>query len=420
MSSSDGSWPRRVRLAVLITHPVQYFKPVFAALAAEPGLDLLVVFGSDHGLRSSLDPDFGVRFAWDSSPAEGFPHTFISQGTLGELARWGASLPLALAALRRIRRFRPDGVLVFAYSPAFITLTTLLLAATGQHLLLRADGTDRAFPRSALKSALKDGLLRAYYRLFRHVFPIGSDSDDHFRRLGVPLRRRTPVPYAVDVDFFANQVKRWLPQRDQLRGEEMLPPEAVVLLWAGKITPVKNPQLLVEALALLQEPLRRRLALVVVGDGPLRESFETQLEPLLPGRCRFTGFRNQSEMGRFHALADALVFPSRQGETWGLVVNEALQFGLPVLVSNHAGCARDLVAPAAHPPAGSAVFASGDPRALAAALEGLLEQHDPGRLRRSVEPLPHPGDLARAVAVVARGLVPAQAASHSASTTQRQ
>lgn len=411
---------RPLRLAVLITHPVQYFKPVFAALAAEPDLELLVVFGCDHGVRSSLDPDFGVRFAWDSAPTDGFPHVFLSGRPLAELSRWASALPLALAAVGRIRRFRPDGVLVFAYSPAFITLSTLLLAATGQRLLLRADGTDRAFPRSALRSAVKDGLLRAYYRLFRHVFPIGSDSDDHFRRLGVPDRRRTAVPYAVDVDYFAAQVSRWLPRRDQLRAEQGLSPGAVVLLWAGKITAVKNPRLLVEALALLPEAKRGRLALVVVGDGPLRGEFERRLEPLLPGRCRFEGFRNQSEMGRFHALADALVFPSQQGETWGLVVNEALQFGLPVLVSDHAGCARDLVAPAAHPPAGSAVFASGDPRALAAALEGLLAQHDPGRRRRPVEPLPHPGDLARAVALVARGLVPAQAASHSASTTQRQ
>ncbi|MEI6828800.1 MAG: glycosyltransferase family 4 protein [Synechococcaceae cyanobacterium ELA445] len=411
---------RPARLVVLITHPVQYFKPVFAALAAEADLELLVLFGCDHGVRSSLDPDFGVEFAWDSAPTEGFPHAFLSKRPLPDLSRWGVALPLALEAVRRVRSFRPDGVLVFAYSPAFITLTTLLLAATGQHLLLRADGTDRAFPRSALKSASKDGLLRAYYTLLRHVFPIGSDSDDHFRRLGVPASRRTPVPYAIDVDYFAAQVERWLPRREQLRAQENLPPERVVLLWAGKITAVKNPGLLVEALALLPEAVRLRLALVVVGDGPLRQEFERRLEPLLPGRCRFAGFRNQSEMGRFHALADALVFPSRQGETWGLVVNEALQFGLPVLVSDHAGCARDLVAPDAHPPAGSAVFPSGNPRALAAALERLLEQHDPTRLRQPMEPLPHPGDLARAVATVVRGLVPAQAASHSASTTQRQ
>ena len=76
----------KTRLAVLITHPVQYAKPVFQALHERADLELLVVFGCDHGLRSSLDPDFGVPFAWDSAPAEGFPHRFASHAPLPALS----------------------------------------------------------------------------------------------------------------------------------------------------------------------------------------------------------------------------------------------------------------------------------------------------------------------------------------------
>ena len=122
-----------------------------------------------------------------------------------------------------------------------------------------------------------------------------------------------------------------------------LAPTDLVLLWSAKMTPVKAPFLLVEALAALPEAVRRRFWFVAMGDGPLRQSFEAQLKGLLPGRTRFLGFCNQSEIGRGYAMADALVFPSTQGETWGLVVNEALQFGLAVIASDHPGCVADLL-----------------------------------------------------------------------------
>jgi hypothetical protein len=227
------------RLAVLITHPVQYTKPVFQALHARADLELLVVFGCDHGLRASLDPDFGVPFAWDSAPSDGFPHRFASHAPLAALSSWPSALPIALRAVAMIRAFRPDAVLVFAYSPAFISLATVLLRASGQRLLLRAEATDRALDHSRSRQWSKDLVLRLWYRMFHHVFPIGSDSSDHFARLGVPPQRRTPVRYAVDVEFFRHQVEQWLPQRAQLRQSVAIPADALVLLWSGKITAVK-------------------------------------------------------------------------------------------------------------------------------------------------------------------------------------
>ena len=393
---------RRRRLAVLITHPVQYFRPVFAELAQDPELELLVLFGCDHGLRASVDPDFGVSFAWDCAPTDGFPHGLLSSAPLEALSSWRAALPLAWKAVKRLQAFRPDAVLVFAYTPAFITISTLLLRLSGQRLLLRADGTDRAFPRSRFKSLVKDTLLRLWYRQFDAVFPIGSDSDDHFRRLGVPARRRNPVRYAVDVDFFAAQVQQWLPQRQALRQAEAIGSDQLVLLWSAKMTPVKHPLLLLEALAQLPAVVRQRLWLLAVGDGPLRAVFEAGAEQLLPGRCRFVGFRNQRELGACYAMADALVFPSRQGETWGLVVNEALQFGLAVIASDHAGCVRDLLLGPTPPPGGSGVFPACDASALALALQAFAQAHPHGFTPQPWQAPPHPRDLAQAVIAVLR------------------
>ena len=391
---------RPCRLAVLITHPIQYFRPVFAELAADPELELLVLFGCDHGQRQSMDPDFRVAFAWDSDLTEGFPHLFMSQRPLADLSRWSVAWPLAWAAREHLRSFRPDRVLVFAYTPAWITAVTLLLRLSGQRLFLRADGTDRAFQRSRLKSLFKDLLLQRWYRQFDHIFPIGSDSLDHFRRLGVKPHALTPVRYSVDVDFFADQVRTWMPQRSALRLEQGFSGQELVLLWSAKMTAVKHPALLLEALMLLPESLRSRFCLLAVGDGPLRQRFEVQAGEILPGRCRFLGFQNQRSLGACYATADALVFPSRQGETWGLVVNEALQFGCAVITSDHAGSARDLVAAPAPSPPGSAVFASNDAAAMAEALSRFAALHPRGFTPKPIRGLPHPRDLAQAVSAV--------------------
>ena len=174
------------------------------------------------------------------------------------------------------------------------------------------------------------------------------------------------------------------------------------------MTPVKAPFLVVEALAAMPEAVRQRVWLVAMGDGPLRQSFEAQIEVLLPGQSHFLGFCNQSEIGRGYAMADALVFPSTQGETWGLVVNEALQFGLAVIASDHPGCVADLLASERDAPLGSAVFPSGDSNAFANALQEFVAAHPEGFRPQPSTDLPHPRDLASTIQ---------HWASHSASTT---
>ena len=383
-----------------MTHPVQYVRPALEAMASNPRLELLALFGCDQGIRERLDPDFGVSFSWDCSPTQGFEHQFLSHQPLHDLNRWIPASYLALKAWRRLHAYQPDAVLVFAYSPLFITITTLLLRLSGIRLLLRAEATDRALHRNGFKAFVRDCCLRIWYQGFQYVFPIGRDSDHHFQRLGVPMRRRVPVPYAVDVDYFASQIRHWLPQRYSLRQAAGIPAEDLVLLWSAKMTHIKNPALLLAALQRLTVEVRQRLWLVAVGDGPLRSVFEQGAKRLMPGRVLFQGFLNQSQLATSYAMADVLIFPSFAGETWGLVVNEALQFGIAVIASDHAGSTRDLLDPLYTVPEGSSVFPSGCAAALAEAINAFAVCYPNGYTPKPVQHLPHPCQLADAVGLV--------------------
>ena len=190
-------------------------------------------------------------------------------------------MPLAWRAARTISAWQPDQVLIFAYTPLFISLSTLLLKIRVQALLLRADGTDRAFPRSWLKSSIKDAVLRLWYRQFRHVFPIGADSDRHFARLGVAARGGIQFPMPWMLISFAQQHQHWSPQRLSLRRELGIGPADLVLLWSAKMTPVKAPFLLVEALAALPEAVRQRFGWSPWVMAPCATVFEAQLQQLV-------------------------------------------------------------------------------------------------------------------------------------------
>lgn len=331
-----------IKLAILLTHPVQYFAPVFRELAQQPNLQLKVFFGCNHGVIPREDPNFGVVFQWDCQPTAGFEHEFLSHNYLEDL-KGLRGIRLAAKTFTAINRYQPDAVLIFAYSPTFITASTLLLCLAGHKLMLRADTTDEALSRSYIKDKIRQLFLSFYYRQFTHFFPIGTDSINHYLRMGVDKSRMTLAHYAIDTEFFQKQVDFWLPQRETLRANAGIGEQDHVLIYCGKMFPPKNPLIIPDALENLSPVEKQKTWFFAVGDGELREEFERRIKVQLGERAIFVGFKNQSELGRYYAMADTLILPSQSGETWGLVVNEALHFGLRVIVSNKVGCAKELI-----------------------------------------------------------------------------
>jgi len=139
------------------------------------------------------------------------------------------------------------------------------------------------------------------------------------------------------------QRDRYLPQRLEVRQELGFNETHTIFIFSGKLIPKKDPLTLARALQALPESRRQSVGLIVMGDGMLRPAFEAECRKALGHRVVFTGFVNQSHIGRYYTAADCLVLPSAWGETWGVVVNEAMQFGLPAIVSDRVGCHPDLV-----------------------------------------------------------------------------
>jgi len=134
----------------------------------------------------------------------------------------------------------------------------------------------------------------------------------------------------------------------------------------------KQPLLLLEAYKRVRQKFP--CALLYVGDGPLRREIEKRAKQEAIPDVQITGFLNQSEIPQAYVAGDILVLPSAH-EPWGLVVNEAMNFALPIIVSDRVGCTPDLV----HEGESGFVFPYHSVDSLARAIETLVT--DPGRRR---------------------------------------
>jgi len=183
------------------------------------------------------------------------------------------------------------------------------------------------------------------YRRAARLLYIGARSKRHYEQLGCESSRLVFSPYCVDTSAFETDETARGRLRDRLRQELGVSEQHRVILFSGKLIPKKRPDLLLAAVGSFAQSTGRRLTLVYLGDGELRQSLEAESRMLTGVQVEFAGFKNQRMLSPYYHAADLLVLPSQHSETWGLVVNEALAHGVPCVVSSAVGCGEDLVIP---------------------------------------------------------------------------
>jgi glycosyltransferase involved in cell wall biosynthesis len=325
------------RLAVVLTHPTQYYSPWFRWLRTHTTLAFRVFYLWDFGVVARRDPQFGVPLAWDVDLLGGYESEFVPNRAArpGTERFWGIRNP-ALPA--RLQAWWPDAMLLFGYRYATHLRVIAWCRKRGVPLIFRGDSHLLGQPRP---SVFKRLALRTLYRRFAAVTYVGSANRAYFEIFGVPAGRLHFAPHAVDHEHFDPSRPAHQEAASRLRADLGLAPERRVVLFAGKFLPRKQPRALLEAF--LSAP-RPDATLVFVGEGEEKSALQTRVAQVPEADVRFLPFANQSEMPARYLLADLFVLPSRgHSETWGLAVNEAMHMGRPCLVSDVVGCQRDLV-----------------------------------------------------------------------------
>ncbi len=368
----------RVRLAYLVSHPIQYQAPLLRRIALESEIDLTVLFGSDFSIRGYKDQGFGVEVAWDTPLLEGYRSEFLRP--LRDTGEVSPTVPISRGIYRRLQQSdgRPafDALWVHGYASINALQGILAANALGIPVLMRAESWLADRVRSPWTLAAKAGFFRLLGSGIAAVLPIGTLNAaywTHYFGSSVP---QFLMPYAVDNQYFAHRAEAAVPREQELRSELRLAPGRPVILFASKLQARKHADHLLEAYHqfIADQTPERRPYLVIVGDGEQRAMLEDRTRELGLDDVRFAGFRNQSELPRFFQLADVFVLPSRH-EPWGLIVNEVMAAGCPVIVSSDVGCHPDLVTDGVE----GCVFPVGDVSALAIALRRVFASPDSAR-----------------------------------------
>jgi glycosyltransferase involved in cell wall biosynthesis len=345
-SYSDRSSRSPVRLAYLVSHPIQYQAPLLRRIALEPEIDLTVLFGSDFSVRGYKDRGFGVEVTWDTPLLDGYRSEFLrSWRDIGEVS---PTTPISRGLYRRLRQNDGspafDALWVHGYASVNALQAILAANALGIPVLLRAESWLADRPRTSWTLAAKSLFFRILGRGIAAVLPIGRMNSDYWAHYFGSSVPQFLMPYAVDNTYFAQLEEAAAPREQELRAELRLAPERPVILFASKLQARKHADHLLEAYRsfIADQAPQDRPYMVIVGDGEQRATLEARARELGLDEVRFTGFRNQSELPRFFQLADVFVLPSRH-EPWGLIVNEAMAAGCPVIVSTDVGCHANLV-----------------------------------------------------------------------------
>lgn len=365
----------KTKISYYLSHPIQYFSPLLQLMAKE--FDLQVYYFSDASIKGNYDVGFNQKVKWDIPLLEGYKYTFLKNISIRESLSnrmWDVVNP---SVIKTLFQRKPQIVIVNGWSYFSNLLTIFTARVTGRQVWLRAENPlNQELKKSKKKLFVKKFTLK--YLLFPFInkfLYIGSESRKFFEYYGVSSHKLIFTPYSVDNEWFKTISKENRTHELFLREELHLPADKKIILFTGKYIEKKRPLDLIKAFHLLNDPT---VFLVMVGEGQLRNQMEEYIATNQIQNVILTGFVNQSAISKYYSVADIFVMCSGSGETWGLSVNEAMCFSLPVIVSETCGSSSDLV----HQGVNGFTFPEGDINELSACIKTLIDDES---LRKKME-----------------------------------
>jgi glycosyltransferase involved in cell wall biosynthesis len=359
------------KLAVVITHPIQYYVPVFRLLAQQCQLKVFYTWGT-AGVKPKHDPGFGKTIAWDLPLLDSYDYELLQNvaENPGSHHRKGIINP---EIIDKIEAYQPNAILVYGYM--YQSHFKVMRNFKGKiPIWFRGDST-LLDEKKGFKAIAKSLYLKWVYKYVDIAFYVGTSSKAYFKKYGLKDKQLIFAPHSIDNQRFAEDRKL---EVSQLRETLGIHEQDILILFAGKLEPKKNPALLLEAFIALctnndetdfsttvdmtaEKEMTRKcgIHLLFVGNGVLEKQLKEKVERYFDrlsmtntnvlndevvNSIHFMDFQNQTQMPVVYQACDVFCLPSQgPGETWGLAINEAMAAGKAIIASDKVGCAVDLV-----------------------------------------------------------------------------
>lgn len=318
------------KIAIVISHPIQHFCPLYRWLASCHEWDLNVYFASAFGAMPSFDKEFQRTIAWSNLQLETFSHEFLNGMQ---------SIPIsdALDAKDldcRLKFYDPDIVIVYGYSLKLYRHAIIWSSRHSKAIFMISDAELKT-KRNFIKKAVKKIILPKILDKVKAFLTTGDLNEDYYASYNVKSCKFFRSPFPIDIDIYQNAWMNYETYRGQKREELGISGDQIVLSVVGKLEPRKRQIDIIQALGKLDIPTKS-IILLIIGSGEKESELQIISGQQNTQQIQFVGFIPPEELPGFYAATDIYVHPSLY-DPHPLAISEAIFMGCPVIVSNSVG-----------------------------------------------------------------------------------
>jgi glycosyltransferase involved in cell wall biosynthesis len=349
------------RLAIVVTHPIQHFVPFYRALAADPAIELHVLYGAPIGVKAYFDKEMQSEISWNMDLLGGYSHEFL--GEVPANGQSSARAPNSPEIAARLKAFAPDVVLVYGHAQANV-YRAIWWCRRNKVPLMTIGDSELLRERTRSTRMAKEVVVRQIFRRYSAFLSVGDRNADFYAYYGAPRDRIFRCPFTIDETAYRAAKANRTALRAEARRTYGIPEDAIVALFVGKLSGRKRPIDLIDALA---QTRGRKVTALFAGNGEQMEAAKARAAEIGVD-ARFAGFVNVDKLPALYAAADMLVHPS-QADPHPLICSESACIGLPMLLSDRIGAAgpTDI----ARPGENALIFPCADTAALAGLIDAL-------------------------------------------------
>jgi len=318
------------RVAIFTTHLIQYQIPLFKKLAKI--IDLHVFFGSKQGLSSYHDKDFNKQIKWNIPLINTYKYSILKNSNKNSLD----SFFFNSSGIKEAIKKNFDKVIILGWNNIFYLKIFFWSLYYSSRIIIRSEN-NLYKKQNFLKKILKEIILRIFFKIINSFISIGLLNEEFYKHYGVKKNKIFRAPYSVDDNFFKKNKVR---NKQKWKKNNNIRNRAKIFLFVGKL--IKRKRVLDLIKVAQSEKINKNAYFLIIGDGPLKKKLLQKINNLKLNNISVLGFKSQSQLRFYYSLADVLILPSEY-ETWGLVINEAMSAGVPCIVSDSCGAAKDMI-----------------------------------------------------------------------------
>jgi glycosyltransferase involved in cell wall biosynthesis len=337
MQYSGQRTAMREKLLIYAGNPTQYHAPLFRAMTDAYDFEVEVMFGDEIGAKPFYNPELRSVIEWDVPVTAGYQHRFFRNlSSEDRKGFWSRNNP---EMIRYVMKSDASHVLIHGYDTLSAWYVYFASILSGKTIIWRGEAFEQKGPGKTLTRTIKGLVLPAYFKACTTVLYSCIPNRDYLAKfLGRETAKMVSFPCAVDNDFFQSLRVRDSAELAKIRDEYAIPPDHMVVATCCRLTKRKRVDLLIRAVAGMKD---RKVSVLICGDGPEREVLEA-LARELGVNLAVAGFVGQRIVARLLSIADVFALLSSYDAS-PKALNEAMNFPIPMIVSDGVGTAIDLV-----------------------------------------------------------------------------